>query len=131
MKKWSLANRRLRIVWAPKSRGRGPLDKYVINLIIELKTNNPKWGALKISNELAKIGISVCKKTVAKYLEMYGLNSPKNNSKLSWLQFLNSYNFKIAIDFTSIISLSGKQLYILSIINLSTRELLFIMPLIQ
>ena len=74
LKKWSLANRSVKIIWAPK-RGRNPLDQATIQLIIELKNLNPTWGAQKISDELAKIGYKVSKRTVLKYLEFYGVNN--------------------------------------------------------
>ena len=73
LQKLALANRNIRIIWAPSSPGRKPLDQEIIELILELKKLNPTWGAQKISNELAKIGIRVSKPTVLKYLEIYGL----------------------------------------------------------
>ena len=35
MKKLALAHRKIRIIWAPKSRGRKPLDKETIDLILD------------------------------------------------------------------------------------------------
>jgi len=121
-----LANRKLRIIWTPKSSGRKPLDQEAINIIIELKTLNPKWGAQKISDELNKVGYFACKKTVLKYLEINGLSSPTIRSGPSWSEFLNNHKFKIGIDFTSLISLMGHQLFIFVIINLDSRKLIHI-----
>ena len=53
LKKWSLANRAIRVLWAPPHRGRRPIDQETIDLILEMKTLNPTWGIEKISNELA------------------------------------------------------------------------------
>jgi hypothetical protein len=66
LKKFALANRKLRIIWAPISPGRPPLDQKIVDLIIQLKELNPKWGALRISLELRKVGIQVSKPTVLK-----------------------------------------------------------------
>ena len=47
----------------------------VVNLILELKTLNPTWGAQRIVDELSKIGKKVSKQTVLNYLEIYGLRT--------------------------------------------------------
>jgi len=126
MKKLALANRSLRVLWAPPSNGRKPLNQKVVDLIVELKTLNPKWGAQKISHELAKIGYKVSKKTVLKYLEIHGLKSPNLYKGSSWTEFIENHKFKIGIDFTSLISILGKQLFIFVIIDLDSRKLIFI-----
>ena len=126
LKKIVLANRAIRILWAPPSPGRRPLNQETIDLIIEMKTLNPKWGGKRISDELAKIGYRASKDTVLKYLEIYGLHTPPPQKVLTWKEFLGNHKFKISIDFTSLISLAGNQLYIFVMINLDTRELIFI-----
>ena len=78
LKKFALANRKRRITWAPISPGRRPLDQKIVDLIIQLKDLNPKWGALRISLELRKVEIQVSRPTVLKYLEINGLMSPPN-----------------------------------------------------
>ena len=126
LKKFALANRKTRIIWASISPGRPPLDQKTIDLIIQLKKLNPKWGALRISLELKKIGIQVSKPTVLKYLEMNGLITPPKSSGLTWSQFMANHKFKISIDFTCLITTLGHQVFIFSIINLDSRELLWI-----
>ena len=126
LKKISLANRKIRITLFPRTKGRNPLDQATIELIIELKKLNPSWGAQRISDELKKIGHIVSKPTVLKYLEIYGINTPPPNKGLTWSEFINNHKFKIGIDFTSVISILGHQLFIFVIINLDTRELIYI-----
>ena len=122
--KWSLLNRKLRVIWAPLLVGRKPLNEDIVKLILELKQLNPTWGGQRISDELAKTDYLVSKKTVLKYLEIYGFNSPGSRWYPSWNEFLKSHRFKIGIDFTSLISLMGHQLYIFVMINLDTRKLI-------
>ena len=62
LRKWVLANRSLRIIWSPNSKGRKSLEQASIVLILEMKRLNPKWGAQKISDELSKIGHKDLKK---------------------------------------------------------------------
>jgi len=126
LKKLSLAHRKIRIIWAKPTRGRKPLDNVTVSLILELKELNPKWGAQRLSNELAKIGYIVCKKTVLKYLQLNNLLTPSPNNNLTWEQFLGNHKFKIGIDFTSLITFLGHQAYIFVMINLNTRELVHI-----
>ena len=126
LKKMALANRAIRVFWAPPSPGRKPLDQETIELIIEMKKLNPRWGGKRISDELAKIGYRANKDTVLKYLEIHGFHNPLNPKGLTWKEFLNNHKFKISIDFTSLITLSGNQLFIFVMINLDTRELIHI-----
>ncbi|MDB9787124.1 integrase core domain-containing protein [Bacteriovoracaceae bacterium] len=97
-----------------------------MNIIVRLKELNPKWGAQRISDELKKSGHRVSKPTVLKYLQIYCGGNPPKGSGLSWNQFLENHKFKIGFDFTSMIDLFGRQLFILVILNLDTRELIFI-----
>ena len=56
--------------WARKSRrrnGRPELDREIRALIRKMSIANATWGAPRIRNELAKIGIDVSRSTVAKY----------------------------------------------------------------
>lgn len=128
MKKFSLANRKIKITFFPSKKGRPPIDQEIIDLILELKKLNPTWGAQRIVDELKKVGRKVSKATVLKYLEIYGLSTPPPHNGLTWEEFLANHKFKIGIDFTSKISLWGDQLFILVILNLDTRELLHIAP---
>ena len=93
---------------------------------MKLKKLNPGWGGQKISDELAKVGYRACKRTVLKYLEIHGLNNPSLRKGLTWTEFIESHKFKIGIDFTSLISLMGHQLYIFVMIDLDRRSLISI-----
>ena len=124
LKKLSLAHRAIRIFLAPPSPGRKPLDQETLELILEMKKLNPSWGGKRISQELEKIGYSASKDTVLKYLEIYGLHDPPPLKNLTWSQFLNNHKFKVSIDFTSIISFMGRQMFVFVMINHHTRELL-------
>ena len=126
LRRLALANRKIRVLWPAKSRGRKPLDQKIIDLILELKKLNPRWGAQKISDELMKIGHKVSKKTVLKYLEVYRAITPSPSKTLSWTEFLDNHKFKIGIDFTSLITVQGYQVFIFVILDLDTRKLLYI-----
>ncbi|MBU0924591.1 integrase core domain-containing protein [bacterium] len=128
MKKFSLANRKIKVTLLSNNRGRPQLDQKIVELILELKKLNPTWGAQRIVDELKKIGRKVSKQTVLNYLEIYGLRTPPPHNGLTWNEFLSSHKFKIGIDFTSKISIWGDQIFIFVILNLDTREILHIAP---
>ena len=90
-----------------------------------MKRLNPTWGGQRISDELAKTGYSASKVTVLKYLKIYGLHHPPQNLGPSWREVINNHKFKVSIDFTSLISLLGYQIYIFVMINLDTKKLIF------
>ena len=96
-----------------------------------MKKLNPTWSAQKISDELAKVGYRACKKTVLKYLEIYGLNDPSPREGLTWASFINNHKFKIGINFTSLISLMGHQLHIFVMINLDRRNLVSLSGMVE
>ncbi len=56
--------------WAWKSRpvGRPPLAPELVSLIEQMSRENPLWSRRRIASELAKLGHSVDKATVAKYM---------------------------------------------------------------
>jgi len=52
----------------PGRQGRPGLDREVVSLIRLMAQANVTWGAPRIRNELAKLGIAVAVSTVAKYV---------------------------------------------------------------
>jgi len=84
--------------WTRKSMrrlGRPGLDCEVVDLIRKMSQANVTWGAPRIRNELAKLGIEVAVSTVAKYM-------PRRRKPRSptWRAFLeNHLKDLVAIDF--------------------------------
>ena len=63
--------RGFRLYWRWKSRpgpGRPKVPKEIRDLIREVSSANPLWGAPRIHGELLKLGIDVAQSTVAKYM---------------------------------------------------------------
>ncbi len=85
--------------WRRRSRsrrlGRPGLDREVVRLIGRMSQANVTWGAPRIRNELAKLGIEVAVSTVAKYM-------PRRRKPPSqtWRAFLgNHLKDLVALDF--------------------------------
>ena len=119
--------RRLKHLWLPKGRGRPPVCEEIIDLILDMKRSNMIWGAQRISEELALLGIIVCKRTIQRILKEYGFFTPKTRiTPPTWSAFIKSHKELWAMDFASVIDLKCLQIFILVIIDVTTRKLILI-----
>ena len=77
---WNFNQRRL---------GRPPVDEKILLLVIEMKHNNPRWGARRIKDELRKIDITLSKSAICTLLN--GSDFPPSAPKFdeTWIPFLN------------------------------------------
>jgi putative transposase len=91
-----------RRLWTRKSRvrghGRPALDREVVGLIRRMSTSNLTWGAPRIRDELAKLGIEIAVSTVSRYM----VRSRKPSSP-TWRAFLeNHVKDLVALDFFAV-----------------------------
>jgi putative transposase len=116
--------RRIRGIWLPRGKGRPPVGEDLIELVLDMKRANWRWGALRISQELALLGISLHKKTVQRLLRENGLLPPKTRiTPPSWPAFLKPCAPIWALDFTCVFDAVGRQVFILAVIDLASRQL--------
>jgi transposase InsO family protein len=119
--------RRLKIIWLPKPKGRPPIHENVVDLIIDMKRSNTQWGAQRISDELNLMGIQVSKKTVLKILRENGFEPPKLRfAPPTWRSVLDSFSRHWAMDFTTVFDRNGLQIFIFSILEVPSRQLILI-----
>jgi len=110
-----------------KPKGRPPIHENVVDLIIEMKRSNQNWEAQRISDELQLMGIQVSKKTVLKILRINGFLPPRTRfTPPSWRSALDSLHRYWAMDFTTVFDSKGIQLFIFSIIEIPSRNLILI-----
>ena len=109
--------------WTSKSRrrdGRPELDREVRALIRKMSTSNPTWGAPRIRNELAKIGINVSRSTVAKY--MVRRRKPPSRT---WRAFLDNHaKDLVSLDFFVVPTATFRVLFVLLILAHDRRRIL-------
>jgi putative transposase len=68
---------------------------------------NPLWGAPRIRDELAKLGIDICQATVAKYMAR-----PERPSSQTWRTFLANHVYQIvAADFFVVPTVTYRLLF--------------------
>ena len=113
-----------------KIRGRPPTPQFVVDAIIAIKRDNPRYTAGHISRMLSggALQFGICEKTVAQILKAYGFKPrpkgkrPPREEEPGWLELL--YNQLImAIDFKVVLDLKGQPLFIFNLIDHGRRVL--------
>src|SRR5262245_39500746 len=112
--------------WRWKSRklgGRPPISAELRVLIRRMSLENRLWGAPNIHGELLKLGFMVAQSTVARYMAKKGDNPLSGQS---WSTFLRNHMPHIAaIDLFVVPTISLRLLYVLVIVRLARRELVW------
>jgi hypothetical protein len=111
--------------WRWKSRnpgGRPPIRAELRALIQRMSIENVLWGAPRIQGELLRLGIAVAQSTVAKYMA-----KRSDPSGQPWGTFLRNHAPHIAaMDLFVVPTICFIQLYVLVIVRLDRRELVWI-----
>jgi transposase InsO family protein len=110
-----------RLFWRWRSRsGRPAVDREIRNLIRQMSSANPLWGAPRIHGELLKLGIEISQATVAKYM-VRRRGTPSQN----WRTFLRNHAEGIAaIDMFVVASASFRLLYVMIILAHDRRKII-------
>src|SRR5271169_8420 len=108
-----------RLFWRWRSRsGRPSVDREIRDLIRQMSSANPLWGAPRIHGELLKLGIEVSQATVAKYM----VRRPGTPSQ-NWRTFLGNHAEGIAAtDMFVVASASFRLLYVMIILAHDRRK---------
>ena len=112
--------------WRWKSRncgGRPPISAELRALIRRMSLENKLWGAPHIHGELLRLGFTVAQSTVAKYMAKPG----DGRSGQSWGTFVRNHLPHIAaMDLFVVPTITFAQLYVLVIVRLARRELVWV-----
>ena len=121
--RWHRAGVRRYWRWKSSSAGGRPqIDAELRALIWRMSVDNRLWGAPHIHGELLKLGFAVAQSTVAKYMAKNGEPSGQ-----SWSTFLHNHLPHIAaMDLFVVPTIGFVQLYVLVIVRLARRELVWI-----
>lgn len=103
--------------------GRPPIDPAVSALLLRMARENPRWGCVRISGELAKLGIRVGATTIRSILRRHGLGPSPRRSGPNWSEFLCAQaQGIIATDFFAVETIRLRTLYVLFFIELHSRR---------
>jgi transposase InsO family protein len=110
-----------RYYWRKKSKpgpGRPPIAPELRDLIREMSSANPLWGAPRIHGELLKLGIEVSEATVSRYM-------PRQETRPSqtWKTFLDNHVQDLAsIDFFTVPTATFRVLYVFLVLSHDRRR---------
>jgi len=110
--------------WTYPRLGRRPLEPEVVDLVVRLARENPRWGYQRITGELAKLGMRVSATSVRTILRREGLGpAPRRHGGPSWSTFLRAQASGIvACDFLTVETIGLRRLYVLFFIELESRR---------
>ena len=104
------------------ARGRG-LDRSVVDLVLRLARENPRWGYQRIAGECAKLGVAVSATSIRNILGRRGLGPAPRRGGPTWAQFLRAQaGGVLACDFLSVETIGLSRLYVLFVIELQRRR---------
>jgi putative transposase len=95
-------------------------------LILRMACENPTWGYRRIHGELRGLGYTIAPSTVWLLLKRAGIEPAPRRAGLTWRQFLSAQAGSIlACDFFHVDTVLLKRLYVLFVMELSTRVSMF------
>jgi putative transposase len=111
--------------WRWRSRreiGRKRISKEVRELILQMTSDNPTWGAPRIHGELLKLGFDVSERSVSRWMRRV---PQKPGTSKQWKAFLSNHREVIAaMDFFTVSTLSFTVLYCFFVIAHDRRRIL-------
>src|SRR6266446_230699 len=120
--RWHRELVRRRWTYRREPRRRKGLDPALVELVLRLARENPRWGYLRISGECAKLGVKVSGTSVRNILRRHGLGPAPRRSGPTWTEFLRSQAAGVlACDFFTVETVGLTRMYVLFFIELERR----------
>jgi transposase InsO family protein len=108
----------------PHQSGRPRTIRSIRRLVLRLACENPTWGYRRIHGELLVLGVEVAASTVWEILKDAGIEPAPERISSTWAVFLRSQAHAIiAADFFETTTLTGAKLYVLAVIEHTTRRI--------
>ena len=105
-----------------QGRRRG-LDPSVVDLVLRLARENPRWGYQRIAGECVKLGVMVSATSIRNILRRHRLGPAPRRNGPSWTQFLRAQaSGVLACDFLTVETVGLSRLYVLFVIELDRRR---------
>ncbi|MFF7655753.1 integrase core domain-containing protein [Streptomyces sp. NPDC007983] len=119
-----LLRRRHAATCVPRRRGRPRTLRSIRALVLRLARENASWGYRRIHGELAALGIKVAASTVWEILREHGIPPAPERQSTTWADFLRSQaKALLACDLFEVRTLTGARLYVLAVIEHTTRRI--------
>jgi transposase InsO family protein len=99
------------------------LEPSVVELVLRLARENPRWGYQRIVGECAKLGIQVSATSIRTILRSHRLGPAPRRGGPSWSQFLRAQaGGVLACDFLTVETIGLSRLYVLFVVELDRRR---------
>ena len=112
-----------KMYWTWKSRhsaGRPKIPQEQIDVIRQMASDNPSWGAPRIHGEMLKLGFDISESSVLRYMP----KKSRRANRQRWKTFLQNHATQIvALDFFTVPSVSFRILYVLVFLSHHRRRL--------
>jgi putative transposase len=102
---------------------RRALDPKLVDLVLRLARENPRWGYVRIVGECRKLGMRVSATSVRNILRRHRLGPAPRRRGPAWTQFLREQaTGALACDFLTVETIGLTRLYVLFVIELEHRR---------
>jgi putative transposase len=103
--------------------GRRALEPAVVELVLRLAGENPRWGYLRLVGECRKLGVAVSATSVRTILRRHHLGPAPRRNGPTWTQFLRAQAAGIlACDFLTVETVGLTRLYVLFFVDVDRRR---------
>ena len=114
---------RRRWTYAHRPGRRRGLDPAVIDLVLRMARENPRWGYQRIAGECAKLGVTVSATSIRTILRRQRVGPAPRRGGPTWAQFLRAQaGGVLACDFLTVETVGLSRLYVLFVIELDRRR---------
>jgi transposase len=121
--RWHRELIRRRWTYVTRGRRRRALDPQVVDLVLRLARENPRWGYLRIVGECRKLGVRVSATSVRTILRRHRLGPAPRRGGPTWTQFLRAQAAgMLACDFLTVETVGLTRLYVFFVIELDRRR---------
>jgi transposase InsO family protein len=103
--------------------GHQGLDCEVVDLVVRMAKENPRWGYLRIVGECRKLGVRVSATSVRRILRRHRLGPAPRRGGPSWTAFLRAQaGGMLVCDFLTVETVGLTRLYVLFVVELDRRR---------
>jgi putative transposase len=113
-----------RWIYPHTGRGARGLDERVVDLVLRLARENPRWGYLRIVGECRGLGVQVSASSVRRILRRHRIGPAPRRGGPTWTQFLRAQaSGLLACDFFTVETVGLTRLYVLFVVEVERRRL--------
>jgi transposase InsO family protein len=99
------------------------VDPAVVEVVVRMARENPRWGYVRIVGECRKLGLAVSATTVRRILRRRRLGPAPRRGGASWVQFLRAQAAgTLAVDFFTVETVRLTRLYVLFVVEVDRRR---------